>query len=201
MSTQASFPALRWVAAAWFALWFPTYAMVWGWGNFIQFCDVSVFLTVAGLWTGSALLLSSQAVAAIVINTVWTLDVLWRLVLGQHLLGGTEYLWDARYPLWVRLLSLYHVVVPVLLLWAVRRTGYNPRGWLLQAGISVPVLIASRFVSPEKNYNFSIVDPILQHAFRPAALHLAIILFFLIFVVYWPTHQILLRTYPPAQRK
>jgi hypothetical protein len=37
-------------------------------------------------------------------------------------------------------------------------------------------------------------------SFRPAALHLAIILFFLIAVIYWPTHQVLARTLPPAHR-
>jgi hypothetical protein len=180
------------------AVWFPTYAAFWGFGNFVQLCDLAVFLTVASVWTGSALLLSSQAVGSLVINFIWVLDVASRLVTGHHLIGGTEYMWDARYPLWVRLLSLYHVAVPVVLLWAVRRKGYDPRGWLLQAAISVPVLIVSRLLDPARNLNFAHVDPILHISFRPAPLHLAIILFSLIAVIYWPTHQILLRAFPPA---
>lgn len=181
----------------WLAVWFPTYAVEWGFGNFVHICNVSVFLTVAGVWTGSALLLSSQAVGSIVLNSVWTLDVAWRLVSSQHLIGGTEYMWDARYPLWVRLLSLYHVVIPVVALWALRRTGYHPRGWLLQAAISVPVLIASRLLDPAQNVNFAHVDPLLHISFQPAPLHLAIILCSLIAVVYWPTHQVLSHTLPP----
>jgi len=194
-----SFPKLRWVCLLGLAVWFPTYAVVWGFGNFVQLCDLAVILTVAGMWTGSALLLSSQAAGSLVINSIWVLDIAARLITGQHLIGGTEYMWDAQYPLWVRLLSLYHVAVPVVLLWALRRTGYDPRGWLLQAAISVPVLIASRLLDPAKNLNFAHVDPILHVSFRPAPLHLAIILFCLIAVIYWPTHQILSRILPPAQ--
>jgi hypothetical protein len=188
---------LRWACVLGLAVWFPTYAVVWGFGNFVQLCDLAVFLTVAGVWTGSSLLLSSQAVGSLVINSIWVLDVAARLATGHPLIGGTEYMWDAQYPLWVRLLSLYHVVVPVVLLWAVRRTGYHPRGWLLQAAVSVPVLIVSRLLDPAKNVNFAHVDPILHISFQPAALHLAIILSCLIAVIYWPTHQILSRIFPP----
>lgn len=180
------------------AVWFPVYAVEWGFGNFVQLCDLAVILSVVAVWTGSSLLLSSQAVGSLAINSIWTLDVASRLITGHHLIGGTEYMWDAQYPLWVRLLSLYHVAVPIVLLWALRRTGYHPRGWLLQAVISVPVLVASRLLGPEKNINFAFVDPILHIAFRPAALHLAIILSCLIALLYWPVHQILLRAYPPA---
>ena len=197
MGEPVSFPKLRWACLLGLAVWFPTYAVVWGFGNFVQLCDLAVFLTVAAIWTGNALLLSSQAVGSLVINSIWVLDVAARLITGQHLIGGTEYMWDAQYPLWVRLLSLYHVAVPAVLLWALRRTGYDPRGWLLQAAISVPVLIASRLLDPAKNLNFTHVDPILHISFRPAPLHMAIILFCLIAVIYWPTHRVLLRTLPP----
>ncbi|MCL4523258.1 MAG: hypothetical protein M1451_05020 [Acidobacteria bacterium] len=183
------------------AVWFPTYAVVWGFGNFVQLCDLGVLLTVAGIWTGSALLLSSQAVGAIVINSIWVLDVVSRLVTNHHLIGGTEYMWDARYPLWVRLLSLYHIAVPVLAVWAVRRKGYDPRGFLLQSALAIPVLIVSRLLDPAKNVNFAHVDPILRISFQPAPLHLAIILFCLIAVLYWPTHRILLRVMPPCPKK
>jgi hypothetical protein len=191
---------MKWVAALWLFVWFPIYWKHWGWASFLQLCDISVILTVVGLWARSSLLLSSQAVASIVINALWTLNVVWRLLFGVFLIGGTEYMLDARFPLWLRLLSLYHVVVPVIVVWALRQTGYDPRGWWLQVGISVAVLIASRYVSPALNLNFALTDPVLHVSFRPAALHLAIILFFLIAVIYWPTHQVLARTLPPAHR-
>src|SRR5207237_288632 len=62
------FPRLRWAALLWLSLWVPAYASVWGLSNFLHLCDVAVILTCAGLWSGSALLLSSQAVSSILID-------------------------------------------------------------------------------------------------------------------------------------
>lgn len=184
---------MRWAALAWLALWVPAYAATWGWPNFLLLCDIAVILTCAGLWTGNRLLLSTQAVSSIVPETLWTLDVLWRLVLGSHLIGGTEYMWDAQFPLWVRLLSCFHAVWPLLLIWAVRRVGYDRRAFLGQSALAVAVLIASRLFDPAKNLNFAFVDPILKRTWGPPPAHLAVILGVMICVLYWPTHQVLLR--------
>ena len=127
-------------------VWFPVYWHAWGAGNFLHLCDVAVILTCIGLWTGNALLLASQAVSSVVIDALWTLDVAAWLLFRRHFIGGTEYLFDATIPLWVRLLSLFHIVMPFLLLWSVSRLGYDRRGFALQAAIALPVVIASRFV-------------------------------------------------------
>jgi hypothetical protein len=115
-----AFPRLRWAALLWLAIWAPTYAVFYGFGNFVHLCDVAVILTCVGLWRGSALLLSMQALTSILIDLTWDLDLSWRLLTGRHLLGGTEYMWETKYPLWVRLLSLFHLALPVVLLWARR---------------------------------------------------------------------------------
>ena len=69
-----AFPRMRWAAAAWLAVWIPAYASVWGPRNFLLLCDVAVLLTCAGLWLGSPLLLSSQAVSSILADAVWAMD-------------------------------------------------------------------------------------------------------------------------------
>src|SRR5215831_15781894 len=99
--------AVRWGALAWLAIWVPAYWHTWGAANFLHFCDLSVFLTCAGLFFESALELSSQAVATLAIALVWAIDATCKIFSGRYLLGGTDYLFDARYPLWVRLLSLF----------------------------------------------------------------------------------------------
>lgn len=51
-------------------------------------------------------------------------------------------MFDPKIPLVVRLLSLFHVVTPPLLLWAIWRLGYDPQGWKYQtmtACIVVPI--------------------------------------------------------------
>ena len=190
-AASAAFPRMRWVALLWLAVWLPAYWAVWGWANFLHICDVTVVLTCAGLWFGNALLLSSQAIASIVVDLAWTLDIASRLLFGKHLIGGTEYMWDARFPLWVRLLSLFHIVWPVLVVWAVRRVGYDRRGWLLQSGIAAVLLVLSRQVQPALNINFAFRDPLFHRAWGPAPVHLAVILLGLVVIIYWPTHLVL----------
>ena len=144
-------------------------------------------------------MISSQAVSSVLIDIVWTLDVAARLVFGRHLIGGTEYLFDATTPLWARLLSLFHVVLPIILLWSLARLGYDRRAWKLQSAILLPVLIASRFVTPDQNLNFAVRDPFLHRSYGPAPTHLAITFLFLVFVVYFPTHLLFSRLFPSPE--
>jgi hypothetical protein len=185
----------RWAAVAWLAIWVPTYWHVWGPSTFLFLCDLSVVLTSIGIWTGNALLLSSQAVSSLVVDTAWVMDILWMLLFGKHLIGGTEYFFDPHYPLAVRLMSLFHIALPIVLLVSLRRTGYDPRALRLQSGIAAVVMIASRIINPQKNINFAITDPFFRRSWGPAPLHLAIILAALIIAIYLPTHIVLMRVF------
>jgi hypothetical protein len=172
---------------------------VWGWPNFLHLCDVAVILACIGLWRGSAVLLSSQAVNSMFADLVWCLDVGWRLLFGRHLVGGTEYMWDARFPLWVRLLSLFHVFLPVLLVWSLRRTGYDRRGWLLQSAIAAVLMVAARLFEPARNLNYAYRDPLFNRSWGPAPVHIVVMLLPLIGIIYWPTHLVLARFLPTAR--
>lgn len=196
---KPAFPVMRWVALAWLAIWVPVYWHAWGWSNFLRVCDVAVILTCVGLWRGSALLLSSQAINAIVADLAWCADVGWRLVLGRHLVGGTEYMWDAKVALWVRLLSLFHVALPVVLVWALARVGYDRRGLALQAAIAAPLLVVSRFLSPALNLNYAFADPFFHRDWSPALLHLFLIFVGMMALTYLPAHWALTRMMPPAK--
>jgi hypothetical protein len=193
--------ALRLAAAAWLVLFVTVYGWIYGAENFIRLCDVAVILTCVGIMTGSALLVSSQAVSSLVVDLAWDLDLVWRLVAGRHLIGGTEYMWDERYPLWVRLLSLFHVVWPPLLFVVLRRLGYDPRGLLLQCGIAAAVLVASRFILPGENLNFAHRDPFVHRSWGPAPVHLALTYAVLVGAVYWPTHLVLRKAFPRRGRR
>lgn len=166
---------VRWASLVWLAVWVPSYALYWGWANFLHLCDIAVLLACIGFACSNVLLLSSQAVSSLIGDLLWCLDAGWRLFAGRHLTGGTEYMWDTRFPLWVRLLSLFHVVLPMLLLAALRRAGYDRRALLLQSGIAMVLLGVSRFLGPTQNLNYAFADPIFHRAFGPAPIHLALI--------------------------
>jgi hypothetical protein len=192
---------LRVAALAWLALFIAAYGRTYGAANFLHLCDVAVIVTCIGLWRGSALLLSSQALSSLVVDVAWDLDLVWRFFTGGHLVGGTEYMWDARYPLAVRLMSLFHVVWPPLLLWALRRAGYDRRALPLQAAIAAVLFVASRLVLPEANINFAHRDPFLGRSWGPAPVHLFLTWAVLVGAVYWPTHRLLARLFKPAARR
>ena len=182
------FPVLRWAALVWMAVWLPAYVRVWGWANLLHLCDAAVILACVGVWCGSRLLLSSQAAISLVAGVVWCLDAGSRLATGHHLFGGTEYMWDARYPTWVRLLSLFHVGLPVVLLWTLRKVGYDRRGLAAQSVIAASLLVVSRFFPPELNLNYDYRDPLLHRAWGPAPVHLLVILIGIVALLYLPTH-------------
>ncbi len=193
----AKFPAWLCISAIlWLCFWMPAYYQAWGWENFLHFCDVALILTCLGFAFQNRLLLSTQTLASLAICLVWTLDAGSRLALGHHLIGGTEYMFDRTIPSWLRFLSLYHIALPPLLLWAIYRVGYDPRAWRVQSVIAAAVLLASRFVAPDQNLNSAFLDPIFHRAWGPAPVHLAAMYLALIFILYWPVHSLLLRYFP-----
>lgn len=188
---------LRWCAAVWLVFWMTVYWWYWGPGNFLRLCDVAVIVSCIGLWTSNSLLISSQAVGTLLVNLLWALDAGGRFFFGRHPIGGTEYLFDLRYPLWIRLLTLFHLVSPPLLLWALHRVGYSRRGWLLQSAITVAAFAATRWTSPELNINFAFRDPFFRRAWGAAPVHIAVSALFLVVVAYLPTHLFLRHVFPP----
>ena len=190
---------MRWTSLAWFLLWFTAYWRTWGLANFVHLCDVAVILTCIGMWTNSALLISSQAVGVLIVDAAWALDAFWMICLRHPLFGGNEFLLDARYPLWVRLLTVFHLAMPALLLWGLVCLGYDRRGWALQCAIALPIFVLARFTSPDKNIDFAFTDPFLHRQWGPPPTHVLISWLFMVVVVYWPTHAALKRLFPPPQ--
>lgn len=193
-----AFPILRWVGLLWVAVWLPAYVRVWGWANLLHLCDIAVILGCAGLWWGSSLLISSQAVSSLTAGIFWFIDVAWRLATGRFLIGGTDYMWDTRYPIWVRLLSSFHVGLPVALLWAMRKIGYDRRALALQAAIAAALFVIARFLPSEMNVNYAFRDPLLHRAWGPAPVHLAVLFIGAVGLLYWPTHFLLSWMFPVA---
>jgi len=195
-----AFPRARGLALVWLLVWAPAYAWGYGWANFLQLCDLAVILTCVGLWRGSPLLLGMSALSSLVIDVAWDLDLAFRALTGGHLFGGTEYMWDPRFSLPLRLLSLFHLVWPALLWWALRRVGYDRRALLAQALLALVVLGVSRVVQPDANINFARADPFTHRAWGPAPVHVGLTVLALVGLVYAPTHALMVRVMPRPAR-
>lgn len=151
-------PVPRWLQIGWLAfmaIWVPTYWIHYGPSNFLWFCDTANFALTVAIVRGMPRLFSAQAVGVLIIQLLWCADLLGRLLFGVHLIGGTEYMFDPTWSPALRALSLFHLAVPVLLVWALLRFGYDRRAWRLEIWILWASLIPSFFVRPELNLNWA----------------------------------------------
>jgi hypothetical protein len=177
----------------WLIAWAPIYWSHYGLQNFLFFCDIGNILIGIGLWLESPLIFSWQACSLLVFQTLYTIDLAGAVLGSHHVIGGTEYMFSPDLPLFMRLLSLFHVVTPPLLVWAIWRLGYDPRGWKWQAVTCWIVVPVNYFWRPEYDVNWARgLFFRTQHAV-PAAVYLLAYLAVVPLVIYFPTHLLLLR--------
>jgi hypothetical protein len=118
--------------------------------NFLWFCDVAMFVTCLALWLESPFLTSVAGVGIILPQLLWAADFLVALSTGghRHLIGLADYMFDPKYPLFIRLLSLFHGWLPFLLLWMLGRLGFDRRAWLAQTVLAWGLLLVCYFFGP-----------------------------------------------------
>jgi hypothetical protein len=172
----------------WVAVWAPLYAKQYGAQNFLYFCDLGNILVLVGLWLESRLIFSWQATGLLLFQTLYIIDLAGAVLTGKHIIGGTEYMFDPHLPLLLRLLSLFHVVMPPLLLWAIWRLGYDSRGWKCQTLTAWVVVPINYFWRPEYDINWARGLFLRQQHLLPGWLYLLVYLTVVPLVVYWPTH-------------
>lgn len=183
---------LAWTA--WIVVWMPLYWKQYGGQNFLFFCDLGNLLITLGLWLESRFIFSWQAVGLLVFQTLYVIDLTGAVLSGRHAFGGTEYMFDPHISLIIRLMGLYHCVVPPLLLWAVRRLGYDEKAWKWQAVLTAIVVPINYFWRPANNVNFARGIGHEQHTLPPW-LYLTAYVVVVPVVIYWPTHLGLRRWY------
>ena len=175
----------------WLVIWAPLYWRHYGAQNFLYFCDLGNILIGIALWTQSRLIFSWQATGLLLFQTLYIIDLASALIFHVHVIGGTEYMFDAAIPFYVRLLSLFHVVTPPLLIWAVWRLGYDHRGWKLQTLTTWIVVPINYFWRPAYDVNYARGLFGHEQHIVPGSLYVAAYLVVVPLVIYWPTHWLL----------
>jgi hypothetical protein len=176
---------------AWVVVWAPFYWKHYGAQNFLYFCDLGNFFIAFGLWLESALIFSWQATGLLLFQTLYSIDLVAAVVSGKHPIGGTEYMFDPNVPLFVRLLSLFHVVMPPLLAWAIWRLGYDQRAWKFQTLTAWIVVPINYFWRPQYDVNWARGPFFREQHVVPGLVYLTAYLIVVPLVVYWPSHLLL----------
>jgi hypothetical protein len=193
-NTIAAMRVPLWLKVAWtgwVCVWIPVYWRQYGLQNFLYFCDLGNILVGLGLWLESPLIFSWQATGLLLFQTLYTLDLGGAVLTGKHFIGGTEYMFDPHIALWVRLLSLFHVVTPPLLLWAIGRLGYDKLGWKFQTLTTWVVVPINYFWRPQYDVNWARGPFFQEQKLVPGLAYLAAYLIAVPLLVYWPTHRLL----------
>jgi hypothetical protein len=176
----------------WLVVWAPLYWKQYGLQNFLFFCDLgNIFIGIA-LWLESPLIFSWQACGLLIFQSLYIVDLAGALLTGHHFVGGTEYMFDPALPLMVRLLGLFHVVTPPLLLWALRRLGYDRRGWKYQTMTAWIVVPVNYFWRPQFDVNWARGLFFREQHVVPGWMYLLAYLLVIPLVIYFPTHLFLI---------
>jgi hypothetical protein len=184
----------------------PFYWANYGPTNFLYFCDLSLFFTLAAVWTESSLLVSMPAVGILLPQVLWMADFL-STAAGHPLLGLTDYMFDTAKPLFLRGLSFFHFWLPILIVYLLRRLGYDRRAFKAWGLVAVAAVLISYFFLPAPpppaarpnlpvnvNYVFGLSDAKPQTWMDPR-LYLLALMSVLSVGIYLPTHAALCRIY------
>lgn len=180
----------------------------------LWFCNIALLLTTAGVWLESKLLISMQAVGSVWWMLLWGIDFLIHFLPGIDRtpvpLGQANYMFDSRLSLFSRGLSLYHAWLPIVLLFALWRLGYDRRAVYVQTLLAWVLLLLSYALTqgihgPAGNlnlvYGLSETEP--QHWVSPEA-WLILTMLFCPIAWYAPTHlalRHLFRARPPTEQR
>jgi hypothetical protein len=176
----------------WVIVWAPIYWRQYGPQNFLFLCDLGNLLIAIGLWLESSLIFSAEAAGLLLFQSLFAIDLVIALLSGKHLIGGTEYMFDPHIAWWIRALSLFHLVMPPLLLWVIWLLGYDKRGWKYQTLVTWFVIPINYFWHPQDDVNWARGPFFREQHFIPALLYLLAYLIFIPAIVYFPTHVFLL---------
>jgi hypothetical protein len=166
----------------------PVYWAHYGPANFLWFSDIALLGGGAALWLESPLLASMMMLAVLLPECAWNLDFFGRLLTGRRMFGMSAYMFERERPRLVRALSLFHVPLPIGLVWLVHRLGYDRRAWLGQSLLALVVLPVSYWLTdPAENVNWVHGLGAPQRRLPPW-LYLALLIVAFSLVLYLPPH-------------
>jgi hypothetical protein len=184
----------------------PFYWRQYGPTNFLYFCDVALFFTLAAVWTEKPLLASMPAVGILVPQALWCVDFIGS-AFGAAPVGMTGYMFDSNITLFARGLSFFHFWLPFLLVYLVYKLGYDRRAWLAWTILAWALITFCYLLMPAPpapagmswmpvniNYVYGMNDKAPQTWMHPHA-WFALLFAALPVVVYLPTHWLLKRWY------
>ena len=191
---------LKWSYTTFVAALVPVYVRQYGWRNFLWFSDVALLVAVPALWLEQPRLVSMQAVSITIPEAGWSADLFAQTLFGRHVLGLADYMFDRKIPRPVRALSLFHLWLPPLLLWATARLGYDRRALRDQVRLTWALLLATYLLTePAENVNWVFGPGGSPQRALDGRLYLLLVMALYPLAFHWPAHLMFDRLFPPPR--
>jgi len=183
---KLSYTAFALVTVAVYAVKYPLWNFLWG-------SDIALIATVPALWLESSLLASMMLVGVLLPELVWNAAFFGRLFTGKRFFGLTDYMFDPARPRYLRAISLFHVFLPLLLLWMVARLGYDSDALIWQSLAAWVVLpLTYRLADPKvENVNWVFGWTAEPQKRMPPLAYLGLVMIGFPLLLYFPTHVLL----------
>ncbi len=170
----------------------PVYYVRHGPANFLWFSDIALFGTLLALWLESPLLASMMAVGVLVPEVGWIVDFFGRLLFGLGITGIAKYMFDPGEPLFLRGLSLFHILLPITLVWMLHRLGYDARALPAQTLLAwIVLLFIYFFTDPSKNIDWVFGLGSGPQTRIPRSLYFLLVMIIFPALIFLPTHWLL----------
>jgi hypothetical protein len=177
----------------------PIYWREYGPANFLWFSDIALLALVPALWLENALLVSMLAISVVFFEALWNVDFFFRVTTGKSLIGLSAYMFDSKIPLFIRGLSCFHIVLPLLLLWMLHRLGYDHGAFLWQTIVALVVLpLSYRVSNAQENVNWVYGLGENPRRILPAPLFVILLMLLFPLAVYLPAHLLFARMFRAA---
>jgi hypothetical protein len=138
-----------------------------------------------------------MAVGILLPEVFWNIGFFGRLLTGKRMAELTDYMFDEQKPRYLRALSLFHVFLPVLLLWMIARLGYSPKALIAQTVLAWIVLPLTYVVTDKEQNINGVFGPSSARRDRLSSmLYLGLLMIAFPVLVYVPTHLLLLALFP-----
>lgn len=180
------------------AIILPIYWAEYGPVNFLWFSDIALIVMVPALWYENRVLASMMGLSVLLLELCWMVD----FAAGGKLITLASYMFNSSIPVHVRLLSLFHIPLPIVILYALHTLGYDKRALLYQSIFMALILsITYIFADPNAeniNWVFGLGEKA-QTAVHPL-IYLGSLMVAIPLIIYLPTHFILKKIFTGNSR-
>ncbi len=184
-----------WLKLAWTVMVTAIVLVYWrhrGPANFLWFSDIAFLALVPALWLENQFLVSLLACMVLVPEVLWSVSFFGRLIGLPHLTGLADYMFDEDSPRWLRAVSLFHVPLLAVIIWAPWRLGYDAGVLPWAVLVAWVVLPLTRWLTaPERNINHVYRFPFAAGADLTPVQHMLMLMIAVPLVLQLPGHLLL----------